>query len=277
MLPTPIPNIHSNPTKLPLLSLLPLLWPSLLSLLSSLLSFISSSSSSSLSSLKSKIPLFIKNIDSSRELRNHSFIIFPISVFLCILSILYFDQWIAQYFNNPSFATFRTICRYLTDLGLMPIFFVPALLVYFFTKYLFPHIQRLRPYEKQRWILWKGSRFTVVCFMSLGLLTQLFKILFGRQRPHVSETFESWIFNPINFHWHWHSFPSGHSQVVFTAATISIIFWPKYKFFFLFLASLIAFTRITTHQHFLSDTIFGATLGYLVTLWIYQFFYYPKK
>ena len=76
--------------------------------------------------------------------------------------------------------------------------------------------------------------------------------------------------------WDYHSFVSGHSQVMFTVATMFSLAFPKLRWFFVSIAAFFAFTRVVIHDHFLSDIIGGAVVGvvgsmtatYWVHLWL---------
>jgi membrane-associated phospholipid phosphatase len=74
------------------------------------------------------------------------------------------------------------------------------------------------------------------------------------------------VFDFFNFHHHFQSLPSGHSQTLFTTATFFSFLFPKaspYLFIFAFYFSM---TRALTIAHFVSDVIFGAGLGIIVTV-----------
>jgi membrane-associated phospholipid phosphatase len=98
-----------------------------------------------------------------------------------------------------------------------------------------------------------------------GIAVHFFKFLFGRLRPHRTEVGDPNVFVPFNFDWHYHSLPSGHSQVLFTVATCLALAFPK-KAVVLYLSFFaLAMTRVFTIQHFLSDVMMGCLLGYVVT------------
>lgn len=63
------------------------------------------------------------------------------------------------------------------------------------------------------------------------------------------------------------SFPSNHSINMFCAALFLTFFFPKGKYFFLLIATLVAFSRIYNGVHFPSDVfcgaIFGGVVGYV--------------
>ncbi len=116
------------------------------------------------------------------------------------------------------------------------------------------------------------SVLSLIALVSVGLALLSLKFLFGRKRPHIDPAYESLHFEPFNLHWNWHSFPSGHSQVIFVVATLLGLLIPKAKWPLLIFALAIALTRVVTQQHFLSDVLVGSALGYLGTKWVHAWF-----
>jgi len=62
------------------------------------------------------------------------------------------------------------------------------------------------------------------------------------------------------------SFPSGHTLASFEAATVLFLYHRKSGIAALFLAALIAFSRLYLLVHFPSDVLFGALLGVGIAL-----------
>ena len=99
----------------------------------------------------------------------------------------------------------------------------------------------------------------VESFIEAGLVTGLIKIGFGRRRPDSG--FDAFAFEPFGLKDD--SFPSGHTAVAFSTATvlakaydIGIITYP--------LAACVGFSRIYKEKHWLSDVFFGAVIGTLI-------------
>ena len=92
-------------------------------------------------------------------------------------------------------------------------------------------------------------------FIIAGTIANAIKTITMRKRPSVSES-------PFSFSWGNRSFPSGHVTV---ASAVSTIFAREYncKTFYL-IPVLTSFARIRKNAHWLSDTIAGFTLGYVV-------------
>jgi len=213
-----------------------------------------------------------KQVPAKSDFARHTFFVSIFTGLFCLFSIFYSDRAVAQAFNDPSFAGLRQFCSDITDIGLGAIYVFIALVIYFSSLWILPRMQWFAKHSL--WIskVRFASGFSLAALFFVGLFNLLLKILFGRQRPHMTETFESFNFDPVNFHWYWHSFPSGHAQVVFVVATLLSFAWPRFKVLFLLSAFAIALTRVVIHQHFLSDIILGAAIGYLGTtgLYIYQ-------
>ena len=201
-------------------------------------------------------------LGDSRLLKKHILKLLIIGLILSILAGIFLDQPLAQYFAQDSASDFRLFFRQITDIGLSEYYFVIALLTWAFAAFVAP---KLKVFQKvpervefaRRW----GLNFFVALIVS-GLLVHIIKFCVGRQRPHKSPIYDPYIFDPITTHWHWHSFASGHSQVMLTAATMMAIALPKFRWFFLSFAVVICFSRVVVLDHFLSDTIMGGTVGY---------------
>ena len=203
-------------------------------------------------------------------------LVLTISLSLCLISILFLDSKIALFFSQPEQQPIYYVSREITNIGLASHYFILSIVLFVLFKFLYPRLPLIQKYvsESNAKLIAYWSGFLLKCMILIGILVHIFKVIFGRQRPHLSPQFESMLFEPFNIHWHWQSFPSGHSQVLFTVATVLSLIVPKYTFHFLAAAAVFALTRVTIQQHFLSDTIFGATIGYLGVLWVYH---YSKK
>lgn len=207
------------------------------------------------------------------HLFRHSLAVSGCALIFIVISFFYFDTPIAQFFENPALERVYFYSREITNVGLSTHYFIIALAGYIWARFLYSRFSfvRLGRTENQRRLTQVYSLFLFKCLALIGITLQLFKLVFGRLRPHASENFHNATFEPISLHWHWHSFPSGHSQVLFTAATFCAVIWPRGRWFFLAAAFLLALTRVSTHQHFLSDMIAGGLLGYLGVLWLWNF------
>lgn len=116
----------------------------------------------------------------------------------------------------------------------------------------------------------------VLAFALSGLLVQFLKHLIGRKRPYADAGLSSHDFQPFSANYEFHSLPSGHSQVLFTAASILTAIWPRIWWLWLSVAGIFATTRIITLNHWVSDVIAGAAVGMLGTVLTFRLLNYRR-
>ncbi len=106
-----------------------------------------------------------------------------------------------------------------------------------------------------------------------GITTNILKLFTKRVRPRdflgdadLNGAFET-------FYWFivegttrpnvaYESFPSGHSTSAFALACVLSHFYPRGRCLFLLLAAIVAYGRVQTRAHFVSDVCFGAAMGW---------------
>ncbi len=103
-----------------------------------------------------------------------------------------------------------------------------------------------------------------IYLLSAGIFTQILKHLIGRARPNYTDYNNNTNFEFFNFESSHHSFPSGHSSTIFMVCLILCTMLPKLKYYFFFLASTIAISRVVVGAHFLTDVIAGGLLSLIV-------------
>ena len=103
-----------------------------------------------------------------------------------------------------------------------------------------------------------------IYLIAIGFITQLLKHLIGRPRPNHTDFDSDIILNFLTFDSSFHSFPSGHSSTIFMISLILCVFLPKLKYLFLFLASVVALSRVVVGAHFFTDILAGAILALMV-------------
>lgn len=102
------------------------------------------------------------------------------------------------------------------------------------------------------------AKYLILGFLLSGISSQILKNLFGRMRPKFTA---DTIFIGPSLKDMYHSFPSGHTAVVFCLASVLSRFYPRFSLLFYFVAAVAGFDRIFLFQHFPSDVIAGAVLG----------------
>jgi undecaprenyl-diphosphatase len=64
------------------------------------------------------------------------------------------------------------------------------------------------------------------------------------------------------------SFPSGHANTI-TAMMVGLGFiLPRFRVAFLAVALAVLVTRVAEYQHFVSDVVFGAWIGFAAAVWM---------
>jgi membrane-associated phospholipid phosphatase len=112
--------------------------------------------------------------------------------------------------------------------------------------------------------LGRTALLAVESFLVTGLFTTVLKGVVGRQRPFSGEGSD--IFEP--FSTGKNSFPSGHTSSAFALATVVANEYeevPLIKPISYGIATMTALARINGDNHFASDVIFGAALGYFIS------------
>ena len=108
-----------------------------------------------------------------------------------------------------------------------------------------------------------GLKLSQAVFYS-GLITLIIKELAGRSRPYLNEGAHH--FSPLTFDEDRRSFFSGHSSVTFAFSTVMAnevdnLTW---KIFWYGTAGTVVGARVYHDQHWFSDTVAGALVGYAI-------------
>lgn len=206
-------------------------------------------------------------LSNPSKFKKHLLLVVLIALAFAVIAAIFCDQSLSQFFGREDIRTsWRPLARTITDMGLSDIYFAIAILSWALAKWLLPRMSSFKRYSVKIDYFRRWGLNLLVALLVSGVITFLIKMTVGRQRPHKTPDFDPFVFQPINVHWHWHSFPSGHSQVMFTAATMFSLAFPKLRWLWILFAIIVCSTRIVVHDHFLSDTIFGACIGYVGTL-----------
>ncbi len=128
--------------------------------------------------------------------------------------------------------------------------------------------------RRARFYAWLAgaSGFIFASIAVSGIATNVVKILLGRARPHAADDLFWPVFQPIAPSGDFHSFPSGHANTLFSIAIAIGFFAPRLRIPLLIAAAVLAFGRVLQFKHFISDSVGGALLAVLTTIWLRQLF-----
>ena len=93
-----------------------------------------------------------------------------------------------------------------------------------------------------------------------GAATMALKAGVGMARPKLGS---GPIFVGPTLQSEYHAFPSGHTSSAFAAATVVAEYYPDYGPWAYLAAGLVGLSRIMEEEHWPSNVVFGAGLGYL--------------
>lgn len=187
---------------------------------------------------------------------------FTTSVF--ILTFCFFiDIPVLDFFSQDHLDWLRLHARNITDIALAENWFAICLLTIIFSKGIIKLSKNETQILKARKVLNWALHFLSGLIVS-GVLVHVFKFITGRSRPVTilkEEIDFAHHFHWFNFHHDYHSFPSGHTQVIFCAYIYLSILFPNHYKKLLVAACILALTRIITLYHFPSDVWFGYVLA----------------
>ena len=170
-----------------------------------------------------------------------------------LCSFFFLDQPIANFFHLHPLSVFS----FITSFGNSAAYLVVSLLLFIW-------------FRKKKRLLAKKALFIFASIAISGIIVDILKIIIARPRPKIY--FSEHLYKPEFFKlkaafW---SMPSGHSATAFALGVGLGLLYPRYKYLFWFLASLVALSRIILTQHFLSDVLIGGMIGAITAIMLYK-------
>lgn len=151
----------------------------------------------------------------------------------------FIDEYVLSFFQAIKNTPFDYVMSWISNIG-------SVFVVMIFMTTLFLWEDRKREYIVPMWL----------SFLSSLIVTHLLKIIVARPRPVLEVVPLLSLFS--------YSFPSAHVAVVFSIVPILDRELPKFKWFWIGFAVLVAISRMYLQAHYLSDVIAGALIGYFI-------------
>lgn len=188
-----------------------------------------------------------------------------------VLSVVLADEQVLSRSKTLP-AVFSRIGYIGSQLGFVEVFYWPlgAMLILLPVLWLFrlsPMPEALMDYVYAR----VTFLFGVICLPVL--VTSVLKIVIGRLRPYDPQTTGALEFSPL-FLGEFHSggMPSTHATVVVAAAVAIGALWPGFRPVVWVFASFVIVSRILVRDHYTSDVILGALVGFVAASVVRSYF-----
>lgn len=190
---------------------------------------------------------------------------------VAVVLILFVDLPLAVYLRTSSWSLVRPALDTIGELGRAEGWVAGALLLYLLSLWRRRAAVSVAPTD---WWAWAG-RYSLLLLASLaatGAVVHLMKALIGRARPNSFFSDGLYGLGRIAEGRPWDSFPSGHTQVAVTVATVLVLAVPSLRLPIITAAALVGFSRMVNAAHYLSDVLVSAVLCALIVLALARYF-----
>jgi len=175
----------------------------------------------------------------------------------CAASLAFFDIPVAEFFKIHENKWFFRFSTEITELGKADIYLPVSLAVWVIFRKRNPLVARI------------ALSFFLAVIIA-GTASNLLKFFFGRNRPVMLYDFDTYGFEFLHTRYYKTSFPSGHTTVAAALGAMAALHWRKLMIPAAVFVILMGVTRLSTLNHFLSDTLAGMILGVGTAMIIYR-------
>lgn len=183
-------------------------------------------------------------------------------VLLIVLSVFYVDRPVVWFFVAHHTHQFEILRIFAEDI-------VRAISIFIFIYYIYYAISVL----VGRCVA-GGNRSLLACCHAVVIgqfLRTMFELIFGRYWPATFICNNPSLVNTHDYAFNWfrrgtefRSFPSGHTAFIVSFSTAMWFIYPKLRWLWVLLATLVVIGQISLYFHFVSDVMAGALLGVIV-------------
>lgn len=188
----------------------------------------------------------------------------------CVVSIVFFDKPIAQFYRFDARPEVFTAFKYFSGLAnVVPYFAVAAILLLVCRLISYYRIGAIVRDRVDR--ISNACVFFVLSVAISGIAVNVMKVVIGRPRPKFWLQDGTYAFQPFSFDFPANAFPSGHSQAIWAIAISLVLIYPRYDLAYVAIAVLVSASRFITYDHYLADVLFGSFLGIASPILVKQY------
>lgn len=176
---------------------------------------------------------------------------------LIVISLISIDRDLSDFIYHHHDVGFLSFFKFITYFGKSDIYILTGLALYFLYRHSKPLLARL------------GLYLLALNALS-GIITIILKFLFGKSRPMLYHEESLFTFKFYEYGYAFNSFPSGHSSTALAVWFGLALLFPKNRFLLIGIGVLIALSRVAIDAHFLSDVFFGAFIGIMSAIFIFN-------
>jgi len=173
---------------------------------------------------------------------------------LCILSVAFVDRPLADFLKQSVGGSVETFFKGATNLGRAELYMVPTGLIWIWATV----------WGAPTWK--RPSAYVFLTMCAAGAVELSVKFCLGRTRPKLWFEQGQFTVEPFTHGWAVNSFPSGHSQAAWAAMTALMVLFPRYRWVFLGIATVVALSRVIITVHWASDALAGAWVGFAAAM-----------
>ncbi|MCA0319405.1 MAG: phosphatase PAP2 family protein [Proteobacteria bacterium] len=177
---------------------------------------------------------------------------------LVLAGMAYLDPFIqgSRHLLSPEQARFFQI---VTDIGKSGWVLIPSGVAILAILAVMPPVRRFA--DRVVLALCARLAFVFIAVGGSGLIISIVKRIIARGRPRYFEEFGALHFQFPSWQASYASFPSGHSQTAFAIALSFAFLFPRWRWPLLFVAAVVAFSRVGVDAHYFTDIVVGSLWG----------------